>query len=195
MLLDVSHVSDATFIDLAAWALTTDKPLIASHSSSRALAAHPRNLTDAQLRALADTGGVASVNFCPAFLDEDFRAQVAAATGTPAAKTAQEDARRLHADPGRAALFAWQARAAFARAVPAPGIERLVDHIVHMIDVAGEDHVGLGSDFDGIAAVTDGLEDVSFLPRLADAVAARGIAETVIDKVFAGNWPRVLDQS
>jgi membrane dipeptidase len=193
VLVDVSHVSDATFSDLLAWAHSTGLPLVASHSSSRALANHPRNLTDPQLRGVADTGGVASVNFCPAFLDEKFRAAVTAATGTAEAKAAQEEARRAHADPGRASLFAWQARSAFARAVPAPGIDRLVDHIEHMVTVAGADHVGLGSDFDGIAAVPSGLEDVSLLPRLAEALGARGLTSRVIDQVFAGNWLRVLD--
>jgi membrane dipeptidase len=193
VLIDVSHVSDATFDDLFAWASSTGRPLIASHSSARALANHPRNLTDAQLRAIADSGGVASVNFCPAFLDEQFRAAVTAATATPAARSAQEEARRGHPDPGRASLFAWQARAAFARAVPAPGVARLCDHIVHMVNVAGADHVGLGSDFDGIAAVPEGLEDVAALPRLAGALAARGVPSSVIDRVFAVNWLRVLD--
>ncbi len=193
ILVDVSHVSDTTFLDLVAWADSTGKPLVASHSSARALASHPRNLTDEQLRAIAETGGVASVNFCPAFLDEGFRAEVTAATATPAARAAQEEARRRYKDPGLAALHAWQARSAFARAVPAPGISRLVDHIAHMIDVAGEDHVGLGSDFDGTAAVPSGLEDVSLLPRLADGLSERALPPRVIDKIFAGNWLRVLD--
>ena len=193
ILLDVSHVSDATFTDLAEWAQSTGVPLVASHSSARALANHPRNLTDLQLGTLADTGGVASVNFCPAFLDEAFRAEVTAATATPEARAAQEEARRRESDPGRAALYAWHARSAFARAVPAPGIARLVDHICHMVRVAGEDHVGLGSDFDGTAAVPAGLEDVSLLPRLADSLGERGLSGRVIDKIFSDNWLRVLD--
>jgi membrane dipeptidase len=192
ILLDVSHVSDATFGDLVIWARSASAPLIASHSSARALAAHPRNLTDEQLRAIADTGGVASVNFCPAFLDEAFRAEVTAATATPAARQAQEEARRSERDPGRAALLAWHARSAFARAVPAPGVERLVDHLCHMQRVAGEDHVGLGSDFDGTAAVPAGLENVSLLPRLADALLGRGLSARAVDKIFADNWLRVL---
>jgi membrane dipeptidase len=193
VLLDVSHVSDPTFQDLASWAASAGVPLVASHSSARALAGHPRNLTDEQLGAIAESGGVASVNFCPAFLDEAFRAEVTAATATPEAKAAQDEARRRESDPGRAALCAWHARAAFARAVRAPGVARLVDHIVHMVGAAGEDHVGLGSDFDGTAAVPSGLEDVSLLPRLADGLAERGLRAAAIDKIFAGNWLRVLD--
>jgi membrane dipeptidase len=193
VLVDVSHASDPTYDDLLAWARSTGRPLVASHSSARALASPPRNLTDAQLRGIADTGGVASVNFCPAFLDEKFRAAVAAATATPQARAAQEDARREHADPGRAALHAWQARAAFARAVAAPGIDRLVDHVVHMVRIAGVEHVGLGSDFDGIAAVPAGLETVALLPRLAAALERRGLSARAIDLIFAENWLRVLD--
>jgi membrane dipeptidase len=193
VLLDVSHVSDPSFDDLLSWARSTGRPLIASHSSARALSSHPRNLTDEQLKGIAETGGVASVNFCPAFLDEGFRAKVTAATATPAARAAQDEARRRHSDPGRAALHAWQARSAFARAIPAPGIDKLAAHIAHMVQVAGEDHVGLGSDYDGTAAVPSGLEDVSFLPRLSDHLAANGMRAATIDKIFAGNWLRVLD--
>jgi membrane dipeptidase len=193
VLLDVSHVSDASFRDLASWAASIGVPLIASHSSARALTAHPRNLTDSQLATIADTGGVASVNFCPAFLDETFRAEVTAATASPEARAAQEVARRRESDAGRAALRAWHARTAFARAVRAPGVDRLVDHVCHMISVAGEDHVGLGSDFDGIAAVPAGLEDVSLLPALADGLADRRLPGRIIDKIFATNWLRVLD--
>jgi membrane dipeptidase len=194
ILLDASHASDPAFEDLAAFARGAARPLIASHSSARALAEHPRNLTDAQLRTIADTGGVASVNFCPAFLDERFRAAVTAAASTPEAKAAQEAARRSHSDPGRASFLAFRARAEHARAVPAPGVERLCDHILHMVSVAGEDHIGLGSDFDGVAAVTAGLEDVSRLPALGDALAARGLSERAIAKVFRDNWLRVLDE-
>jgi membrane dipeptidase len=193
VLLDVSHVSDRTFDDLATWSRSASVPLIASHSSARALASHPRNLTDAQLAVIAESGGVACVNFCPAFLDEAFRAEVTAATSTAEARAAQEEARRRERDPGRAALHAWHARTAFARAVPAPGIARLVDHIAHMVRVAGTDHVGLGSDYDGTAAVPSGLEDVSLLPRLADGLAERGFSAAAVDKIFSGNWLRVLD--
>jgi membrane dipeptidase len=71
----------------------------------------------------------------------------------------------------------------------------VVDHVVHMLAQAGEDHVGLGSDFDGIASVPTGLEDSSGLPTLADALAARGVSNRVIEKVFAGNWLRLLGES
>jgi membrane dipeptidase len=193
VLLDVSHASDPTFDDLAAWARSTGHPLVASHSSARALAATPRNLTDEQLRVIADTGGVASVNFCPSFLDDGFRGRCNAALKAPEAMAAHERAHRDHADPGVASLMAYLARARFARALPdAPGVGRVADHVIHMISVAGDDHVGLGSDFDGIASVPPGLEDCSRLPALAEALGDRGLPPRVIDKVFSENWLRVL---
>lgn len=195
LLVDVSHVSDPTFDDLHALASSTGRPLVASHSSARALANVPRNLTDAQLHAIADSGGVASVNFYPSFLDDDFRARATAATQSPAARAAEEAARRAHPDdPGRASLAAYTAKGAFARQVrPAPTVERVGDHLAHMVNAAGEDHVGLGSDFDGISAVPLGLDDVAALPNLATALARRHMTPRVIEKIFATNWLTVLD--
>jgi membrane dipeptidase len=194
ILVDVSHVSDPTFDDLAAWARSTGRPLVASHSSARALATSPRNLTDEQLHVIADTGGVASVNFCPSFLDDGFRARCNAALKAPDAMAAHDQAHRDHADPGVASLMAYLARARFARALPdVPSVGRVADHVIHMISVAGEEHVGLGSDFDGIASVPAGLEDCSRLPALAEALGDRGLPPRVIEQVFAGNWLRVLD--
>jgi membrane dipeptidase len=193
-LLDVSHASDATFVDLAALAISHARPLCASHSSARALARAPRNLTDPQLRAIADTGGVASVNYYPAFLDDDFRARGIAVTGSPEGRRAIADATRKYPDhPGRASLEAHLERARLLASLTSVSIERVVDHIMHMRDVAGEDAVGLGSDFDGITAVPEGLEDASCLPHLADALTRRGLPAPVVEKIFADNWLRVLD--
>jgi membrane dipeptidase len=190
---DVSHVSDPSFDDMAAWSLSVGKPLIASHSSARALASSVRNLTDAQLHSLADCGGVAGVNFCPSFLEDRFRAQVHEATGSPEAKQAETVAREAETEPGRASLFAWFARSRFARTLPAPGLSFVADHIVHMLAKAGEDGVALGSDFDGISAVPTGLEDTTCLPILEQALKDRGVTSRVLDKVWSENWLRVLD--
>lgn len=195
VLVDVSHVSDATFDDLYAWAKAAGRLLVASHSSARALAATPRNLTDVQLRRIAETGGVASVNFCPSFLDEDFRARCRAALDAPAAVAASRAAARGARDPGVASLQGFLARARIARELPGtPDVGRVADHVVHMVDIAGEDHVGLGSDFDGIASVPRGLEDCSRLPALAEALTARGLPPRVLDKVFLGNWLRAIEE-
>jgi membrane dipeptidase len=193
ILCDVSHVSDPSFNDMAAWSRSTGWPIVASHSSARALAGAPRNLTDGQLHVIADCGGVASVNFCPSFLDDEFRKRSNAVCDTPEARAAQEAAKQREPDAGRASLAAWAARSSFARALTPPSVDDVARHVVHMLVVAGEDHVGLGSDFDGIAAVPRGLEDVSRLPALAEALTARQVPSRVIDKVFAENWLRVLD--
>jgi membrane dipeptidase len=193
VLCDVSHVSDPTFNDMAAWSRSTGWPIVASHSSARALAGAPRNLTDGMLHVIADCGGVASVNFCPSFIDDSFRRASNAACDTSEARAAQDAAAKKEDDPGRASLAAWAARSSFARSLTAPSVEDVARHVVHMLVMAGEDHVGLGSDFDGIAAVPRGLEDASRLPALAEALAARQVPSRVIDKVFSENWLRVLD--
>lgn len=193
-LLDVSHVSDAAFLDLAAWARSVSRPLCASHSSARSLAHATRNLTDPQLRAIADTGGVASVNYYPSFLDDDFRARALAITGSAEGKRAVDEAMQRHGnDPGRASLEAYLERARLVAQLTSVSVERVADHLVHMLRVAGEDSVGLGSDFDGITAVPLGLEDASCLPHLGDALLRRGLPTRVVEKIFAENWLRVLD--
>jgi membrane dipeptidase len=150
-----------TFDDLYAWASSTGRPLIASHSSARALANHPRNLTDAQLRAIADSGGVASVNFCPAFLDERFRAEVTAATATAEAAHGARRGAPAHiripvaprSSPGRRAPPS---------PAPCPRRDRRASstHVVHMVDVAGA--ITSGSARTSTASPRSrGLEDVS----------------------------------
>lgn len=150
MLVDVSHLSDSSF-----WAVAkvAERPFIASHSNCRALASHPRNLTDEQIEAIAKKGGVIGVVYCPAFVDDS---------------------------PENVSL------------------KRLCDHIDHIKSVAGIDHVGLGSDFDGFGPPLGGpdaakvvLKDVSELPKLTEELASRGYTEEEIRKVLGGNWLRV----
>ncbi|HWZ59827.1 MAG TPA: dipeptidase [Gemmatimonadaceae bacterium] len=157
MLVDVSHASDATVADVLA---TSTAPVIASHSSARALADHPRNLTDAQLRAIADAGGVINVNFYSRFIDPVYRAAV---------------------DAGATEL-------------PVTPLSVLIDHIDHVATVAGLEHVGLGSDFDGMSALPEGVPDVTGLPRIADALLARGYAERDVEGILGGNMLRLLDR-
>ncbi|MBX6333542.1 MAG: dipeptidase [Gemmatimonadaceae bacterium] len=172
MLVDVSHTSDETLDDVLAIAT---RPVIASHSCARALADHPRNLTDAQLRAIARSGGVVNVNFYPRFLDAGFcRAMDAAESALVPAASAEER------------------RAALAAIPPVP-LDTLIDHIDHIARVAGTDHVGLGSDFDGIAATPAGLDDVTGFPRIARALMARGYSADDVEKVLGANMLRVLD--
>lgn len=143
---DLSHASDATVSDVVAMARAAHRPVVATHSNARALAAHPRNLTDAQARAIAETGGVIGVNFHGAYLVVGRRAT----------------------------------------------LDDVVRHVRHLVDVAGTEHVALGSDFEGGIRTPPGLEDVRGLPRLGEAMVASGLTQVAVERVFAGNARRVL---
>ncbi|HEX6535111.1 MAG TPA: dipeptidase [Gemmatimonadaceae bacterium] len=186
MLVDVSHVSDRTFDDVLA---TSSAPVIASHSSARALADHPRNLTDDQLRAIARAGGVTNVNFYSRFIDARFRSAMDAVEARVRATPEHElRARGGAVEAGRRAL-----ERELIAAIPPTPLSVLVDHIEHIARVAGVEHVGLGSDFDGIAATPEGMRDVTHLPRLAQALLDRGWTEEDVAKIVGGNMLRVLD--
>ena len=183
MLVDISHVSDSTFYDAVA---VSTAPVIASHSSARALAGSPRNLTDDQLRAVARTGGVVNVNFFSRFLDDEYRARAEAAEArVQAAQHSEPDTAGANARimARRDSLFA---------AIPPTPFGVLIDHIDHVARVAGVDHVGLGSDFDGVSALPHGMEDVTRLPRIAQALLDRGWSATDVAKVLGGNMLRVM---
>ena len=181
MLVDISHVSDSTFYDAIA---ASSAPVIASHSSARALAGSPRNLTDEQLRAVARTGDVVNVNFFSRFLDDEYRARAEASEARIAAARASPDsAATARAATLRDSLFA---------AIPQTPFGVLIDHIDHVARVAGIDHVGLGSDFDGVSALPLGMEDVTRLPRIAQALLDRGWSEDDVKKVLGGNMLRVM---
>ena len=190
MLVDISHVSDSTFFDAIA---TTSQPVIASHSSARALHEHRRNMSDAQLRAVAKNGGVVNVNFYSAFIDGKYEAAVTAMEVRLA--SARDSLRAKYAgDSGRVDAEIRTLRAsAFAR-LPATPLSVLIDHIDHIAKVAGVAHVGLGSDFDGVSALPEGMEDVTRLPRIAQALLDRGYSEDDVKKVLGGNMMRVMGQ-
>jgi membrane dipeptidase len=188
MLVDVSHVSDATFWDVMA---TTKCPVIASHSGCRALAAHPRNLTDAQLRAVAANDGLVGIIFFPVFLDEHFAGQYAELNSR---LQPQFDAIRARypGKPGIADLEIDQLRATQLEESDIPELGRLVDHIDHAVQVMGIDHVGLGSDFDGIGVLPRPMKDATSLPLLAQALEARGYGDSDVRKILGENFLRVL---
>ncbi|HEX6964151.1 MAG TPA: membrane dipeptidase, partial [Gemmatimonadaceae bacterium] len=188
MLVDVSHVSDETLADVVA---VSEAPVIASHSSARALSDHPRNLRDEQLRAIADTGGVVSVNFYPRFLDERFARDMDAMDETI---RAESDGRRAAGeDAARVQEQAAARRAALLAAIPPIPLAVLIDHIDHIARVAGIDHVGIGSDFDGISATPARMEDVTALARIAHELIERGYRDEEVTKILGGNVMRVLD--
>jgi membrane dipeptidase len=189
MLVDVSHVSDSTFRDVLA---TTTKPVIASHSACRALARHPRNLTDAQLRAIARTGGVVGINFYPVFLDEAFNRAYQDLRQRIKPQTDSIHA-RYRSRPGESAFAVDKyVGEQVAAQLQVPGLDRLLDHIDHAVQVMGVDHVGLGSDFDGISALPTPMKDVTSLPLLVAGLRARGYSDSDVRKILGENFLRVL---
>jgi membrane dipeptidase len=188
MLVDLSHVSDSTFFDAIA---VSSAPVIASHSSARALSDYPRNLSDDQLRAIARNGGVVNVNFFSLFLDSEYRARVEA---VDAQIGAARRALRSGADSATAAASLAAERKTLVAALPQTPFGVLIDHIDHVARVAGVDHVGLGSDFDGVSALPMGMEDVTRLPRIAQALLDRGYSEEDVSKMLGGNMLRVMER-
>jgi membrane dipeptidase len=190
IIVDVSHVSDKTFWDIVE---TSTKPVIASHSGVRSIVNVPRNLTDDQLRALARTGGVCSVVFYPRFIEpgwQDAQGRVDAeiaplvaqasrnTSGTPAQKRAARDRVRERE---------------YAKRMPPVSVARVVDHIDYIVKLVGIDHVGIGSDFDGIQAVPHDLSNVADYPNLTAELLKRGYNAGDIHKILGGNILRVLE--
>jgi membrane dipeptidase len=189
MMVDISHVSDKTFEDAVA---VSKAPVIASHSSCRALCPAPRDMTDDMLRALAKNGGVVDINFYSAFLDPRFReAQAKILPKIEAAVSAERD--RLAAQ-GKHLSYAKETeiRINMEAGLAKPSYMVIADHMDHAVKVAGVDHVGLGSDFDGVDAIPSGMEDVSKLPNLVEELARRGYSEEDLVKILGGNLLRVM---
>ncbi len=189
MLVDVSHVSDETFFDVLA---VSRAPVIASHSSARSVTEHPRNMSDEMLRALAANGGVVMINFYPVYIDEAARDEAKIYFEEHGA-TIGSILGRSEDDPAlRRALFREHLLA-----YPAPrcSLDVLLDHFDRAIEVAGADHVGLGSDWDGVPSMPVGLEDVSQLPNLTRGLLDRGHSPTVVRKVLGENVLRALAEA
>jgi membrane dipeptidase len=192
MMVDISHVADKTFWDTIA---ATKAPVIASHSSARALTNASRNMTDDMLRAMTKNGGVVMVNFYSAFIDEAYRqANAAQAKERDAAVAAAEEAwRKQHPGQEPPYQIGEDIQRAWGDRIPRPPLKALIDHIDHVAKVAGIDHVGLGSDFDGVSGQTpQGIESAADLPRITEALLQRGYTAEQIHKVLGGNLLRVL---
>jgi len=190
MMIDVSHVSDPTFWDIVN---TSNEPVIATHSGCRAIADVPRNLTDDMIRALAKTGGVVNVIFYPEHLEPGWsekKKRVDAEIASEVERASQEEKgdaahKKLARDRVR--------REEFAKRLPPVAVSRLVDHIDHVVKLVGIDHVGIGSDFDGVQSTLSDLADVSQLANLTRELLRRGYSETDIDKILGGNMLRVME--
>lgn len=144
MIVDVSHLSDAGFWDIME---VSNDPVVASHSNSRDICAHPRNMTDDMIKALAERGGVIDMNFAPDFVHKT-----------------------------------------------KPSVETLVDHIDHIVDLVGPEHVGLGSDFDGIPTTPVGLEDASKMPAITEELVKREYSENYIRLILGGNHLHLIKE-
>ena len=187
MLIDVSHISDDSFSDVLKY---SKAPVAATHSCCRALAGHPRNMTDDMIRALADAGGVIQINFYPLFIDDDFAKVLNESGIEERSEGVEAQFIACPSDPLKRA--AWNTVQDELMALPRPSYKRVVDHIDHAVSIAGIDHVGIGSDFDGIEVTPDGLEDISFMPLIFDEMRSRGYSEEDIEKVAGGNFLRLL---
>src|SRR5215471_11915637 len=194
MIVDISHVSDATFYDT----LTVSRaPVIASHSSSRELTHHPRNMTDDMLRAVTNNNGVVMVNFYSAFVDEDYRK---ASFDPEKVKQRDEEVeafKKAHAHPDGSPVTYNEYAALekkWATQFPRPPLKSLIDHIDHIAKVAGIDHVGLGSDFDGVTSLPEGIDSVADLPKITQALFQRGYSREDILKILGGNFLRAMRQ-
>ena len=180
MVVDVSHAGERSFYDVLD---ATTRPVIASHSGCKALHGHQRNLTDDQLRALAANGGVVGIVFCTAFLKDEAQAEDA--------RWRESAAYRAIAGPNDTDVFLRQGEFLQQHAAPL-SIETVVDHVVHAVEVAGIDHVGIGSDFDGIGRTPQGLEDASCYVNLVERLLTRGFRPADVEKVTGRNMERIF---
>jgi membrane dipeptidase len=191
MMVDVSHVSDKTFWDIVN---TSTKPVVATHSACRAITNVPRNLTDEMTIALAKTGGVVNVIFYPEHIEPGFSEKKKKVDG----EIATEVQRASDGEPGDAArkkLARDRVRAQeYLKRLPPVSVSRIADHIDHIVKLVGIDHVGIGSDFDGVQVVPIDLKSVADLPNLTKELLKRGYSETDIDKILGGNMLRVMEE-
>jgi membrane dipeptidase len=187
MLVDVSHVSDKTMSDVLD---ISTAPIIASHSSARALNNQPRNIPDDLLRRIGKQGGVVMVNFYPGFIDARY-AEASKARDERLKPQLDALTEQFKNDPKRLAEETKKVEAT-EPLPPVPPLSVLIDHIDHIARIAGIDHVGLGSDFDGVPSLPTGMKDVSELPNITYELLRRGYSEKDIRKVLGENFLRVF---
>jgi membrane dipeptidase len=198
MMVDISHVADRTFYRTL---VITRAPVIASHSSARAICDAPRNMTDDMLRAVANSGGpnskggVVQVNFYSGFLSQAYRD--ASKAQQPEVDKAVADLKAKFKADGKEITYAdiEKLQRQYSDRIPRPPLSALIDHIDHIAKVAGVDHVGLGSDFDGVSGqLPEGLDSPADLPKITAALMARGYSPEDCRKILGGNLLRVFHE-
>lgn len=191
VIVDVSHISDKTFYDVLA---TSKAPVFASHSSCRALCDAPRNMTDDMLRDLAKHGGIIQINYHVGFLSQEFRDAEAAHPEVQKGIEA-EIKKRCGDDESCSSVVGDQIVREYMQSGKLPRVDwtKIIEHIDHAVKVAGIDHVGLGSDFDG-AMMPFGMEDASHLPQITEALLQKGYSDSDIRKILGENTLRLLHE-
>ena len=186
MLIDLAHSSDATMREVLG---LSAHPVAYTHGCCRALAAHRRNIPDELIRAIADGGGIVCMSIYPCFLDDGF-VRTLEASGLESQMSVEDEFIKDPGNPAKAA--AWAAVRRRLEALPRPGVSRVADHIEHAVNVAGIDHVGIGTDYDGIEVTAEGLEDISKFGTLLDELRRRGFSRKEVSKIAGENLLRVL---
>ncbi len=193
MIVDISHVSDKTFYDVLA---TSKAPVFASHSSCRAICNHPRNMTDQMIKDLAAHGGVIQINYHVGFLSQEFRD---AETKDPSInESISKEVKKRCPDENDEAcqlIEGDKITREYVAAGKLPKVEwtKIIEHIDHAVKLVGADHVGLGSDFDG-ANMPYGMEDATLLPKITEALLAKGYSESDVRKILGENTLRVMSE-
>ena len=189
MLVDVSHVSDKTMSDVLD---ISTAPVIASHSSARALGDRTRNIPDELLKRFAKNGGVVMVNFYPGFIDQKV---VEASRAREARLKPQTDELKARYKDDSKKLEEETAKLMAANPLPKTPLSVLIDHFDHIAKIAGIDHVGIGSDFDGVSSLPIGMEDISKLPNITYELLKRGYSDKDVQKVLGENFMRAFAQA
>lgn len=189
IMVDISHVADKTFYDALA---VSKAPLIASHSSCRALCNHPRDMTDQMIKDLAAKGGVIQINYEKSFIDQGYKDASDKLGGVVATLSRIMAACKNDNNCVEGKLAEEEHQAVAEGKLPHVSWERIIDHIDHVVKLAGADHVGLGSDFDG-ANMPDGMEDATKLPKITEALMRKGYSDDDIRKILGGNLLRVME--
>lgn len=191
MMADLSHASERAFFDTLE---ASDAPVLNTHAACKAVANHPRNLSDGMLKALAQNGGVLGVAYYAGMLDDDYRARFPELREISMRRAAVR--KEFRDDKKRLSEELWRLNLADVATIGAPPLSRLVDHIEHAATVAGIDHVGLGSDFDSVGLkLPAGLEHIGKTPNLVEALKGRGFTDDDVAKVMGGNALRAMQEA